>query len=102
MTMITAFTAAAVLVAGIGFASAQTSAPTSDSGSKCWDVATNTAKDKPPTAGAPTTGNSAAGTTGSKAATAPAGSAPTTGMAPAPAAPAAGTTAARPAGMQNC
>jgi hypothetical protein len=96
-----AFTAAAMLVAGISFASAQTTAPSSDSG-KCWDAASNVVRDKMPTTGAAAATGSSTATTDSKAASGSAGSAPTTGMAPAPTAPAAGTTAVRPAGLQNC
>lgn len=45
-----AFKAAAMLVTGISFASAQTTAPFSDSG-KCWDAASNVVRDKTPTTG---------------------------------------------------
>lgn len=86
--------AAAILLAGIGYAAAQTSqSPTPDSGAKCWDQATQSVRDKNPQTGAAqagrdakTAGTNTTGSSGSKAATGPTGS----------------SMGQRPAGMQNC
>jgi hypothetical protein len=94
--------AVAATIAGVGFAAAQTgTGSTAVDPNKCWDVSSNTIKDKSMGTGSSTTGSAAsgatAGSTPSGSAGSTAGSAGTsTGTPKSPSA------AVRPAGMPSC
>jgi hypothetical protein len=99
-----AILAAAATIAGIGFASAQ---GTGTSGTldpnKCWDVSTNTIKDKSSAMGSTTGSASGAATSGSTAGTTPSGSAGSTAGSAGSTTSGSGTAATvRPAGMPSC
>ncbi len=96
--------AAAATIAGVGFASAQGTGTSSTlDPNKCWDVSTNTIKDKPSTMGSSTTGSA---TSGSTAGSTPSGSAGSTAGSAGASTSSSGSSstsaAERPAGMPSC
>jgi hypothetical protein len=96
--------AAAATIAGIGFASAQgtgTGSSTLDP-NKCWDVSTNTIKDKPSAMGSTTGSASGGATSGSTAGSTPSGSAGSTAGSAGSSSSSGTAAAARPAGMPSC